>query len=379
MKKIPNLNKIRDDKRLFYNPNEHEKSIYTQIKKELENKYSIEYNNRNMIIKQLIATLTHGNYKDLKIPKINLLIIRTDIKDFFPSINKHLLFQKLMNSNILSNNTLNILKEMLFSPRVTGIPLGLPFSNALSEIYLESFDVDIYQNFNPNFYFRYVDDIVIINYDTLIGEKRDDAHKTLEDIFLSNKLKLNTEKTFIDKYNPNNEYLNTLNFNYLGYNFKIFQGILHLKIADEKYKKVIDKIEFYFKLYKKSSHSNKDFWLLYYRLLNILYGITSLDKHKRKMRFGLGYNYKFVNDKNQIYNLIAKIKTLSHTSNLHTQEKSIIFYLIHTKNDSIELLQKRFDYTKITFNQLDKIAKRLQISAKPLNINVLFNEIYKNT
>ena len=36
LKKIPNLNKINDGKRLYYNPNSNEKAVFNNIKKEDE-------------------------------------------------------------------------------------------------------------------------------------------------------------------------------------------------------------------------------------------------------------------------------------------------------------------------------------------------------
>lgn len=88
MVKITNLNKLRKEDRIFLNPDKEQKEKYTLIKKEIEKKYSIQLSNRNYIIKQLIATLTQGDHLNSLIPSINLMIIRTDIKNFFPSVNR---------------------------------------------------------------------------------------------------------------------------------------------------------------------------------------------------------------------------------------------------------------------------------------------------
>ncbi|HDM9218602.1 TPA: RNA-directed DNA polymerase, partial [Listeria innocua] len=164
MKSIPKINK---DNRTLFNPDVNQRKEYYKIKKEIERKYSISLPSRDFIIKQLISTLTHGDLKTLNVLDIDLIIIRSDIKNFYPSINKHLLYKKLKKANILSQHSFDILKPMFFSSSIKGVPLGLSFSSHLAEIYLEQFDQDINFGFMPSFYYRYVDDIIIIKYDTL--------------------------------------------------------------------------------------------------------------------------------------------------------------------------------------------------------------------
>ena len=104
IKKIKNSQKLKVNNRTFFIADDEQSEVYNQIKNELIRKYNISTSNRDVIIKSLISHITQGDNINNSIPKIDLMILRTDIKNFFPSINKHKLYQKLNNSNILSLN-----------------------------------------------------------------------------------------------------------------------------------------------------------------------------------------------------------------------------------------------------------------------------------
>lgn len=374
MVKIPNLNKINNGKRIFYNPNTEQKKQYNEMKNELEKKYSIQLSNRDFIIKQLVSTLTHGDYTEYKIPDIGLVVIRSDIKNFYPSINKHELYKKLKKANIISQASFKILQPMFFSSSVIGVPLGLPFSSILSEIFLEQFDEDINYIFNPIFYFRYVDDIIIINYDKFNESFNSNINRNLSNIFKDNKLQINTEKTKIIVTNSEQ-----LDFSYLGYHFKTIDKKLLISISEVKLKKITDSIKYCFQLYITSNKSMRQFWLLYYRLTNVMYGVTSTNKNNKKIKFGLGYSYRFINDDKQILELISIAKGLIHSCGLSSKKKSALFYILYFKDSSLSILKKRIDYTKLTLKQINKINYRLELTESDNNVSRIFSSLYKNT
>ena len=373
LKKIPNLNKINDGKRLYYNPNSNEKAVFNNIKKEFEGKFNIQLTSRDLIIKQLIATLTHGDYINYSIPDINLVIIRSDIKNFYPSINKHELYRIISRTNILSNSTIEILKPMFFSKSVLGVPLGLPFSSVLAEIYLERFDLDIYSNFTPTFYFRYVDDLIIIKYDMITKLDLETERKCLEGIFAKHSLTINRSKTNVTSYFGNSE----LSFNYLGYQFNSRGGKLIISISEEKILKIENKIKQHFYTFKKSNRSRKQFWILYYKVMNSIYGITSVDKGGKIMHFGLGYSYRFINDENQVIELIKLVKGLIFSCKLSSNQTSTLLHLVSYEGEAIKILQKRYDYTALSAKQMSKIKNRLCLGTKSCNISRIFYVIYK--
>ncbi|MBE9887356.1 RNA-directed DNA polymerase [Enterococcus durans] len=372
MKSIPKLNKINNGQRIFYNPTKNEKKIFFDIKIEIEKKYGIRLASREQIIKQLIETLTHGDHERYFLPKIDLRIIRSDIKNFFPSVNKHSLYKKISQGNLLSLSTVDILKPMFFSNAVSGIPLGLPFSNALSEVYLENFDQDIRTAFNPIFYFRYVDDIIIINYNNSRIDLNNDLN-ILRKVFKSHSLLLNETKTEFSVFENNKK----INFDYLGYHFTSDKNKLSISISESKFKKIADNIKRDFYNYKRSSRSKKQFWILYYKVMNRIYGVTSIDKYERKMQFGLGFTYRFINDDTKMLELLNIVKGLIFSCKFSSYQCSTLLSLISYEKTPLELLSKRYDYTRLTQNQFKVIKNRLNLNTASNNISRIFFSIYK--
>lgn len=136
----------------------------------------------------------------------NDYFIKTDIKDFFNSINHKLLRKKIYYElkEIISPIDCDILvKKCTISKK--GLPLGLITSPTLSNIYLKSFDKKLYRklrrlNCKNIIYTRYADDIIIS-----FKECDNIEEKYLEIIEIINRLlkeyhlKLNNKKTkFID-------------------------------------------------------------------------------------------------------------------------------------------------------------------------------------
>ncbi|HFJ9247302.1 hypothetical protein CQZ91_18895 [Bacillus cereus] len=368
IKKIKNSQKLKVNNRTFFIADDEQSEVYNQIKNELIRKYNISTSNRDVIIKSLISHITQGDYINNSIPKIDLMILRTDIKNFFPSINKHKLYQKLNNSNILSHSTIHILKEALFSNKVEGVPLGLQFSSHLAELYLEDFDAEIKKTFQPIVYFRYVDDIIIINYDFTKNKQEQTKIQTemlsnIDNIFTKYSLKRNLKKTEFSSYKKGN-LSSDLKFDYLGYQFKSNDSQLIIGIAQEKIVKVEKKIKSYFFNFKKGSRSNKEFWTLYYKLKNTIHGVTSYDKRGKQFKFGLGYHYRFVTEETCILKIINIIKSLIYSCNLSAYKTGTLLSIINydlTSGKPTDLLNKRFNYLKLTTFQKELITKRLNV------------------
>ncbi|GMG69187.1 RNA-directed DNA polymerase [Tetragenococcus halophilus] len=374
---IPNLPKIIDKGRTYYNPNIANMERYQYIKKEIRNKYHIQLPSRDSIIKQLISTITHGDIQSCNVPKIDLLIIRSDIKNFFPSINKHQLYQKIQRGSLLKPETIEILKPLFFSKKAKGVPLGLPFSSVLAELYLENFDYDIWNTFQPMFYFRYVDDIILITYDKIQGINPKKEKSKLFDISKKYSLAMNNDKTEIIEYTPKGT-TKRVQFSYLGYQFDISYNKLSLSIKNEKLYKIEQNIRKNFYIYKSNLHDeNVEFWKLYYRIKNILYGVTSKDKNGQKMKFGLGYTYRFITDPTSLQKIYKLVKSLIYSCKLSYRKKHIMLSIIDGCDENpMMLLTKRYDYTSLSTNQKKKIAARLKINKKSPDITNIFYKIY---
>ena len=203
------------------------------VNTEIINKFSLVLPNRNAIIKSLIQFLSQGsiycNQSNLTATPQNFYVIKSDIKNFFPSINKHKLYKKLVKSSLLKDPSMDIIKKFIFNSDISGVPLGMPFSNALSEVYLEEFDDAIRREFSPIFYVRYVDDILIIkSYPKSMTIDKNSEKNLLFSLLEQIDLSANESKTDIYEYTPS---VNTLNFEYLGYNFNISDKKLHIDIS----------------------------------------------------------------------------------------------------------------------------------------------------
>ncbi|HCJ4525182.1 TPA: hypothetical protein NR462_002820, partial [Listeria innocua] len=147
----------------------------------------------------------------------------------------------------------------------------------------------------------------------------------------------------------------------LGYQFKVINNKLLISISEAKLKKIINKIKHYFYLFKKSNRSDLQFWQLNYRIINSLYGVTSTNENNQKIKFGLGYSYKFINDEQQILDLISIVKGLIHSCNLNQKKRAVLFNIIKIVDSPLNLLNKRMNYTKISENRLKQLNVRLNL------------------
>ncbi len=138
----------------------------------------------------------------------NNYFIKTDIKDFFPSLNHNVLRNCIYNElkDIISPKDCELLiKKCSISNK--GLPLGLITSPVLSNIYMKKFDIALYKKLkklscNNIIYTRYADDIIIsfkscsnpfFMYKSII--------KTIESLLNDINLKLNVKKTKFIKFN----------------------------------------------------------------------------------------------------------------------------------------------------------------------------------
>ena len=364
------------------------------INKELINKYGIDIANRNSIIRSLVQFLSQGDIlKNEKLEAVTqpYYIIRSDIARFFPSINKHKLYKKIIKSSILNDYSIEVIKSFIFNTNVKGIPLGTPFSNTLAELYLEEFDRNIQILFKPLFYVRYVDDILIIKHIEDSSVKKDSIKDNVQNfdyeilLNLLDKLNLKNQKTEIFVRRNKQD---SIKFDYLGYEFNIYKGELTVDISEKKFKeKILNKVIRSFKKFLSSSKDSTEYWILYYRLKNIIYGVTTSGKNNH-IKFGIGYSYKFINTDKTLKLLLKTFHyfvyritpNLSRTQrgkllSLITIEDNGSYVILNDKNDSnliIKLLNKRVNYTKMSNRTLKKIFTRIDCP----NINYGNKHIY---
>ena len=90
--------------------------------------------------------------------------LKLDIKKFYPNINNKILYSKI-ERKYKDERFLNLMKEIVFSMGDKGIPIGSLLSQYLANFYLSSFDHYCKEELKLKFYFRYMDDIVILHKD----------------------------------------------------------------------------------------------------------------------------------------------------------------------------------------------------------------------
>lgn len=128
-----------------------------QVQRNISRLYKVKQANRNQLISQFTTLLNN------EFPKI---VVRTDIKGFYESLNQDIL-KRILNNNLLTPLSKKITFDILrsysnLSNKKKGVPRGIGLSAYLAELYMR--DVDrIFKNIaGVSFYGRYVDDIIII-------------------------------------------------------------------------------------------------------------------------------------------------------------------------------------------------------------------------
>ncbi|HHQ1052891.1 TPA: hypothetical protein ACSKNL_001490, partial [Listeria innocua] len=112
--------------------------------------------------------------------------------------------------------------------------------------------------------------------------------------------------------------------------------------------------------------------------INSLYGVTSTNENNQKIKFGLGYSYKFINDEQQILDLISIVKGLIHSCNLNQKKRAVLFNIIKIVDSPLNLLNKRMNYTKISENRLKQLNVRLNLDEQNKSLSKIFFYLYKN-
>lgn len=100
----------------------------------------------------------------------NYKYLRLDIENFFPSID-HSILMRIIKRKVRKKQILHLINDAISTPTGTrkvpeslsliGIPQGLSISNILSSLYLSDIDA-IFESRQNVFYFRFVDDILMI-------------------------------------------------------------------------------------------------------------------------------------------------------------------------------------------------------------------------
>src|SRR5690606_5192131 len=333
--------------------------------------------NRNFIIDSLINQISFNS----KLPeKYCYTVIKIDIKNFFESVNTHKLYKRIVRSNILNETAMEKIKQVVFSPKVNGLPQGVSFSSLLAEVYLEDFDYNLKIEFDEILYYsRYVDDILLIFNGNHLNQAEDIVNR-IEHLLKPLNLTLNRDKK-LEKCLIGAG--NTFEFSYLGYKFsnEINKKLLTISVAENKIKKYSKHIEDIFNKFHFSIKNDSDFYKLYYSLRNLLWITITKDFIKDKdLIYGFSYNYKRINNFEANSKLNAKMKYHIYRNNYFTRkQKTLLHSLLFKKS-----IDHKFNYNKMSRKRMLKMMNQLDIIPKyvpgknPKNIWIgqIFKELY---
>ncbi|TCK58388.1 reverse transcriptase domain-containing protein [Seleniivibrio woodruffii] len=229
-------------------------------------------------------------------------VIRTDITNYYPSINHKILF-KIIHSKIKKKEATSLIKKAICTCSVTksnklnnveeqcGVPQGLSISNILAALYLHNFDQK-FQNNQEMAYFRYVDDILVLSNDT----NKDLIANTIQTLLKrDNKLKIHdfnkSDKSSISLINEP--------FNFLGYVFN--SDMVTVKSTAKE--KLIESLIKILTQYNYSREKRKEIveWRLNLRISGCIF-----DKTRR----GWVFYYSQVNDETMLHQLDYLVKKL---------------------------------------------------------------------
>jgi retron-type reverse transcriptase len=136
-------------------------------------------------------------------------ILKCDIKKFFASVDQITLI-KILEKRINDEDTINLLKEIIFSFNPSGLPLGNLTSQFFANVYLNEFDQFVKHKLKVKYYIRYADDFVFLSRDKntlkyLVPQIKNFLQKEL-------KLALHPNKIFIKRLKSGMDFLGWINF-----------------------------------------------------------------------------------------------------------------------------------------------------------------------
>lgn len=215
----------------IYSPSNPETELITRnIDFLIRRIYRIKQADRERIVRQLQSILKSQN---------DFEITRLDVSGFYESIRPEKLLAKLSSDAILTEETLEILRTVFRLTNPSGLPRGLSISASLSELFMRDFDRIARGGKSIIFMARYVDDIVLVS---LPGAA--DEISEIRTALVSRGLSINTDK---DRFISTKQLHNCNNFDYLGYNIKLYtvpkkrrniERKVEISIAASKMKKI---------------------------------------------------------------------------------------------------------------------------------------------
>jgi retron-type reverse transcriptase len=136
-------------------------------------------------------------------------ILKCDIRKFFASVDQNILIS-ILEERITDKDIINLLKEIITSFKLNGLPLGNLTSQLFANVYLNELDQLVKHKLKAKYYVRYADDFCFLSQD----KKQLESLIPEINIFLETKLKLqlHPDKVFIKTLSSGVDFLGWVNF-----------------------------------------------------------------------------------------------------------------------------------------------------------------------
>lgn len=213
---------VQLEKRTVYIPTCRDRVVLEFLCRNLKRRYKVKLKSRKEIVDELM-TLFDEN--------VDYYILRLDVKHFFESIDHEKLMQQIKKDALCSVREFDLIRSMLQTYGVVGVPQGVGLSNYLTEIYMKPFDLYMSKISSELIYYsRYVDDILMVFPGRILQKDKEDIDKRIEAIFKKYGLENNK-----DKYQSRLFSKNICDpIVYLGYSYRKMNQNLTIEIADYK-------------------------------------------------------------------------------------------------------------------------------------------------
>lgn len=238
-------------------------------------------------------------------------LVRTDVSDFYESIDRKRLYVKIDQDQLLSSSSKRFIRQIFssyeaLSGSLKGIPRGVGISAYLAELFLRPIDRAAGDLPGIILYCRYVDDIVAVfarpPAGVALGPYKARLIKILNDHGLSHNEGKTVDFDFGDKGGPKE-------FEYLGYRFTATLRTLQIAPSDAKIDKLKLRLEATFLEYQRaaSTRQRQAFRELVARI-KFLTGNARLKNSKASATTGIYYNNPLTTDLTRYETLDALLK-----------------------------------------------------------------------
>lgn len=264
--------------------------VVKQLQRNLNRLYKVKQSNRHEQVCRVRDTISN---------KFPYELVRTDVAEFYETINRKRLLLRLEEDQLLSPSSIRFIKQLLKSfetltNKADGIPRGVGVSAYLAELYLRDVDHQIKDTPGLIMYCRYVDDIVAIFARPPIGVAPPSYKTHIETILSQFSLTAHPTKTFSKQVGGNYEF----EFDFLGYCFKRPASLaLQISPSAAKLEKYRSRLKKAFNVYAKERHfrGRKAYRELVARI-KFLTGNTRLLNSKSSVMIGVYYSNSLATD-----------------------------------------------------------------------------------